>query len=204
MRLRDLLPARSPRITEVVLWSLDLETEGLDPSRDAILSVGMVPVRGGVVRLGEAFSSLVRPERERAPSVGALGAHHLRPLDTREAPRLAEVLPEIARRLEGNVLLVHHAPVDVRFLEASFRELGVRWKPPPVVDTVRLLYRWADARRFLGNPPGDPELNLFAARAELGLPAYPPHDALVDATATAELFLALRTRLGAERLRQLL
>ncbi len=116
VRLGDLLPARSPRFTEVVFWALDLETEGLDPRHDAILSVGMVPVRRGVVRLGEAFSSLVRPREERAPSIGALGAHHLRPLDTRDAPDLEDVLPEIARRLDGNVLLVHHAPIDVRFL----------------------------------------------------------------------------------------
>lgn len=204
MKLADLLPARSPRITEVVFWALDLETEGLDSRSDAILSVGMVPVRNGVVRLGEAYSSLVRPPAERAPSVGALGAHHLRPFDTRRAPGLDEVLPAIARRLAGNVLLVHHAPVDVRFLKVAFRSAGLAWSLPPVVDTVRLLYRWADARRFLGNPPGDPELNLFAARAQLGLPAYPPHDALVDATATAELFLTLRARLGAERLRQVL
>lgn len=204
MRLAALLPKRSPRYTDVVFWALDLETEGLDPKRDAILSVGMVPVRQGMVRLGEAFSSLVRPREERAPSVGALGAHHLRPIDTRDAPELETVLPEIARRLEGSVLVVHHAPIDVRFLKAAFRSTGRPWEPPPVVDTVRLLYRWADARRYLGNPPGDPELNLFAARDQLGLPPYPPHDALVDATATAELFLVLRSRLGAERLRQML
>lgn len=204
MRWRDLLPARSPRYTEVVFWSLDLETEGLDPHTDAILSVGMVPVRRGLVRLGEAFHTLVRPRAERDPEAGALGAHHLRPFDTRDAPDLASVLPEVSRRLEGNVLLVHHAPIDVRFLRAAFRDSGLPFTPPPVVDTVRLLYRWASVRRFLGNPPGEPELNLFAARAQLGLPAYPPHDALVDATATAELFLALRARLGAERLRQLL
>ena len=204
MRWRDLLPARSPRYTEVVFWSLDLETEGLDPRTDAILSVGMVPVRRGLVRLGEAFHTLVRPRAERDPEAVALGAHHLRPFDTRDAPDLASVLPEVSRRLEGNVLLVHHAPIDVRFLGAAFRESGLPFTIPPVVDTVRLLYRWASVRRFLGNPPGEPELNLFAARAQLGLPAYPPHDALVDATATAELFLALRARLGAERLRQLL
>jgi DNA polymerase-3 subunit epsilon len=204
VRLRDLLSARSPRYTDVVFWSLDLETEGLDSRRDAILSVGMVPVRNGLVRLGEAFSSLVHPPGERAPSVGALGAHHLRPFDTRNAPELGALLPEIERRLAGNVLLVHHAPIDVRFLKAAFLSAGRSWSPPPVVDTVRLLYRWADAKRFLGNPPGDPELNLFAARDQLGLPPYPPHDALVDATATAELFLVLRARLGAERLRELL
>lgn len=194
---------RSPPWTEVVFWALDLETEGLDPRRDAILSVGMVPIRGGLVRLGEAFASLVRPRDGHASSVGAMGAHHLRPFDGREAPPLADVLPQVRDRLSGGVLLVHHAPVDLGFLTRAYREHGIPWERPPVVDTVRLLYRWADQKRFLGAPPSEPQLNLFAAREELGLPLYPPHDALTDATATAELFLALRARLGARRLRQL-
>ena len=43
-------------------------------------------------------------------------------------------------------------------------------------------------------------LNLSEARRQLGLPDYPVHHALTDAVATAELFLVLRSRLGAERL----
>jgi DNA polymerase-3 subunit epsilon len=46
-------------------------------------------------------------------------------------------------------------------------------------------------------------MNLTAARHALGLPEYPAHDALTDAIATAELFLVLRHRLGARKLRDL-
>ena len=195
---------RSPRWDETTFWALDLETEGLSPARDAVLSVGMVPLRGGVIRAGEAYHTLVRPPSERRPDAGALGAHHLRPLDTRDAPSLGEVLPEIAARIAEGALLLHHAPIDLGFLRRAFKLHGRPWPRPPVVDTVRLLYRLADRQRFLGGGGEEPELNLFAARAQFGLPTYPPHDALTDAIATAELFLALQVRLGARRLSQLL
>ena len=52
----------SPPWDAVTYWALDLETGGLDPRSDPILSVGMVPIRAGGIRLGEAWSSLVRPE----------------------------------------------------------------------------------------------------------------------------------------------
>ncbi len=47
-----------------------------------------------------------------------------------------------------------------------------------------------------------PPLNLSVARRNVGLPEYPAHDALSDALATAELFLALRTRLGVKTVRE--
>ena len=45
---------------DATYWAVDLETTGLDPRRDRILSVGMVPVRDGVVRWGERLYTLVR------------------------------------------------------------------------------------------------------------------------------------------------
>ena len=58
----------SPRWDVPVYWALDLETGGLDARKDPIISVGMVPVRGGVIRLGEAFlRSLVRQALEFRP-----------------------------------------------------------------------------------------------------------------------------------------
>ncbi len=204
MSLLRALFSPSPEWTDVVFWAVDLETEGLDPKRDEILSVGMVPVRGGVIRMGEAFASLVRPEEGHAPAAGALGAHHLRPVDMLDAPPLASVLPEVAGRLAGNVLLLHHAAIEVGFFKRVFPRHGLVWPSPTVVDTVTLLRRWAQRRRLLGDPHFDVGLDLLAARRALGLPFYPPHDALTDATATAELFLALRARLDARTLRHLL
>jgi DNA polymerase-3 subunit epsilon len=123
----------------------------------------------------------------------------------RAAPPLAEVVGEIDRRLGDGVLLVHQAAIDVRFLRRAFDEARRRWPSPKVVDTVDLLVKAARKERFI-DPAAqerEPELNLWAARARYGLPAYAAHDALTDAIATAELFLVLRRALGARTLRDL-
>jgi DNA polymerase-3 subunit epsilon len=195
----------SPPWDEPVYWALDLETGGLDARRDPILAVGMVPVRGGHLRLGEAYESLVRPGPGEAIHPESVRAHQLVPGDLEAAPRLAEVLAEVDRRLGGGVLLVHHRAVDVAFLEAAHRRAGARFRRPAVVDTAALLVRAAEkARRATPELPADrPSLKLSDARAARGLPPYPEHDALADAIATAELFLALRAELGARRLRDL-
>jgi DNA polymerase-3 subunit epsilon len=188
---------RSPSWDSVVYWAIDVETGGLDARRDPILAVGMVPVRGGRIRLGECFRTLVRPEGEGRTASGSQAAHQLVP----DAQPIAEVLPEIGRRVREGVLLVHHASIDVAFLKRDFARLGVAWPSPKVVDTMRLLVRDAGLR--------DPArsrrvvLNLSRARAEYGLPDYQAHDALTDAIATAELFLAVRVALGARTLRDL-
>jgi DNA polymerase-3 subunit epsilon len=197
---------RSPVWNEVDYWALDLETGGLSPGRDPILAVGMVAVRQGVVRLGESYATLVRPPRDAAHSPAAVAAHHILPEEAKAGVPLVLVLPEIDRRLREAVLLVHHARIDVRFLKRAYRAMLRRWPAPKVVDTVSLIWKLASRGRFLGGVEGKPEptFHLAEVRAELDLPAYPAHDALTDAIATAELFLALRARLGARTLRELL
>ena len=196
----------SPPWDSATYWTLDLETGGLDPRRDALLAVGMVPVVGGVVTLRDAWSSLVRPDAW-AVSAASIRAHQLVPAEVHAAPPLAEVVPEIARRLEGEgaVLLVHNARIDVGFLKRAFARCRAPWPRPRVVDTVDLLVRLQRKDRFRDPHAQEmtPVLNLGAARERLGLPEYGAHDALTDAVATAELFLVLRKRLGARTLRDL-
>lgn len=188
---------------QVVFWALDLETTGVDPSRDLILSVGMVPVREGLVRWGERFYSLVRPPAGHVPSVEAMAVHHILPGELRDAPGISEVLPEVASRLQEGPLLVHWAKLDVGVLRRVYREQGLEWPRPVVVDTVRLLARLGHRRRQIVPHADGLPTELGAARKELGLPPHRRHHALDDALATAELFLALRHRLGARRLRHL-
>ncbi|HEY6322633.1 MAG TPA: 3'-5' exonuclease [Thermoanaerobaculia bacterium] len=196
----------SPPWDEVLYCALDLETSGLEPRGDEILSLAMVPIRGGVIRLGERFVSLVRPADPAGLSQEGLRAHHLLPADLAAAPPLAELLPEVERQLRASVLVLHHAPLDLGFLRQAWRASGRRWpRPrPQVVDTVVLLRRLEIRQRLLAPHPAPLPASLPAARAALGLPAYPNHDALIDAVATAELFLVLRARLAARRLRELL
>ncbi|HSN15407.1 MAG TPA: 3'-5' exonuclease [Anaeromyxobacteraceae bacterium] len=191
----------SPRWDSVTYWALDLETGGLDAETDPILSVGMVPIRQGGIRLGEAYQSLVRPANVADIDPATISAHHLLPGEVRDAPTVGEVLREIDRRIREGALLVHQSALDVKFLKAAYRREGMRWPAPPVVDTVALLLKVARRRRFVDpDALSEPELNLLAARRELGLPEYGQHDALMDAVAAAELFLVLRRRIHARRL----
>jgi DNA polymerase-3 subunit epsilon len=194
----------SPRWDQPVYWALDLETGGLDARHDPILSVGMVPVRSGVIRLGESFSTLIRPDPGRPIRPESVRAHQLLAGDLRKSPPLKAVLLEVDRRLGDGVLLVHNRGVDLPFLKGGHARSGLPWKKPQVVDTVDLIVKAASRRRFL-RPEGEamPSLNLSEARRVHGLPSYQAHDALIDAVATAELFLVLRQVIGARTLRDL-
>jgi DNA polymerase-3 subunit epsilon len=185
-----------------VYWALDLETGGLDTKHDPILSVGMLPIREGSIRVGEAFTSLVRPDPGNRIDPGSIKAHHLVPSDVANAPPLSEVLAKVEERLRDAVLLVHQAAIDVAFLKRAFAANAMSWHRPPVVDTVELLLKAARRKRLLdpSAPDTEPDLNLAHARDGYGLPDYGRHDALTDAISTAELFLVLRKRLGAKRL----
>jgi DNA polymerase-3 subunit epsilon len=195
-----LLFRRSRPWDAVTYWSLDLEMGGLDPRRDSILAVGIVPIKGGTIRLGEGFRSLVRPAGDYRLDPDTVQAHQLVWDEVQAAPPLREVLPEIDRRIGGGALLVHHQGIDLPFLKRAFQAMGVRWPEPRVIDTARLLRRIGRLTR-----PDVPDelqpLSLARARQAYGLPEYPEHDPLMDAVATAELFLMLRKAIGAVTLR---
>ncbi len=195
----------SPAWDSVVYWALDLETGGLDARKDPIIAVGMLPVRAGRIRLGEGYRTLVRPADGRPIDPESVRAPQLVWGVVKDAPAIAEVLPQVDRRLQEGALLVHHKGIDVAFLKDAYRRCGMKWPSPPIVDTVDLLVRRA-RKAHLARPelPADPPtLNLAAAREASGLPPYQAHDALTDALATAELFLVLRHALGARTLRDL-
>lgn len=194
---------RSTAWDAVDYLALDLETSGLDPERERILGVGTVPLHGGVVRWGERYFSLVHPEGFGRLDGEAIGVHQILPAELQDAPPLDQVLAAVEERLEGHVLLAHHAPLDVGFLRRAFRAAGRPWPRPRVVDT-RLLVARLDRRLHQLHPYGRPlPRSLAEVRKALDLPRYEYHHALTDALATAELFLVLRRRLGLQTLRQL-
>jgi DNA polymerase-3 subunit epsilon len=197
----------SPAWDSVTYWALDIETGGLDAKRDPIIAVGMLPVREGIIKLGQAYQTLVRPEEGREIKPESVQAHQLMRGEVREAPPLQDVLKEIDARLRepGAALLVHHQAIDVNFLKRAFDRHGLKWPAPPVVDTVELILKLGRKQKFLHphQPPEGPATNLTEARRRHGLPDYVAHDALTDAIATAELFLVLRKALNAKKLRDL-
>jgi DNA polymerase III subunit epsilon len=158
-----------------------------------VLAIGTVPVVDAAVRVGEATSTLVRPSTRSAAE--GIVAHHLRPSDVVDAPSLAEALPSVLEAIAAvDALLVHNASLDVRVLRRACAETRQRWPGPPVVDTMDLIGRIRRRERATGFGRRLPH-NLQGARRAIGLPAHQAHDALSDAIATAELYLALQARL---------
>lgn len=184
------------------LWALDLETGGLDPATDPILSVGMVPIRNGAVMLGECLHTLVRPERP--VDEASLKIHHILPDEMAGAPPAPDVLRELQPRLDGAVVVLHQQSMDVPFLDRGFRRAGIRPPTFVTVDTVRLLLRYAHRHGHLTPEKVDFPTGLADARARFALPPHRQHEALSDAVATAELFLVLADKLQARRIRHVL
>jgi len=183
------LPAPDPRTPwrEAEFCVFDVETTGLDLDRDEIVSYGGALVVGGRIPCGRVVYREVRPDRP--VSVGALTVHGLRTADLTAAPAIGEVLDEVLDLLSGRVLVAHAAWVERAFLDRVLRTRGHRIGRA-VVDTAALLRACRLVESGTGTEP-----NLEAAAHRLGLPVHTPHHALGDAFTTAELFLALATRL---------
>lgn len=198
--VRDLLavpfPALDTPLADAPLLAIDLETTGLDPATDRILSIGFVPVDGDTIRLSGAQHMVVRADGE----VGESATFHGITDDALTAGvPLREALAATLEALRGRALLAHHAKIETDFLAAACRaEFGAA---PEflVVDTLWLGQEYLE-RTIEAIPRG--HLRLFSLRDRFRLPRYKAHDALIDAIACAELYLALTAELGMTTLKQ--
>jgi DNA polymerase-3 subunit epsilon len=185
----------SPRtpISHAPLLALDIETTGLDPERDAIVSIGFIPLDGRHIRCSGAGNWVVRPSLPVEKL--AVTIHGITNRVLKAAPRLADRFEPLLQVMAGKIIVVHCHHIERRFLKAA--SLMITGEPLefPVIDTMALeekrhpqkrptlFQRWFGTVR-------NRSLRLDASRARYGLPPYHPHHALTDALATAELLLA--------------
>jgi DNA polymerase-3 subunit epsilon len=174
--------------------AVDLETTGLDPRTDHILSVGFVPLDGLTIDLSGADHLLCRATTEVGQSATV---HGITDDDLASGVELATVVERVAKALRGRVLLAHHAAIELEFLSAACERTHGTSMPVPAVDTMELQARVLRSHTGADLPPG--ALRLATARAHLGLPRYSAHEALTDALACAELYLAQVARLSGGR-----
>jgi DNA polymerase-3 subunit epsilon len=166
---------------------MDLETTGLDLRRDEIVAYGAAIVAEARIPCGRTAYGLIRPAR--AVSIPALTVHGLRAADLAGAPTIDEAVGDLVGLLTNRVLVAHASWVERAFLNRALRSRGVTLGRA-VVDTAALLRACRLADRDAVAEP-----NLETAARELGLPVHTPHHALGDAFTTAQVFLALATRL---------
>jgi DNA polymerase-3 subunit epsilon len=165
--------------------AVDLETTGLDVKRDHILSVGYVALRGNRIDLATARHRLVYTTRA-IPEASAI-IHQITDDEAAGGERLKSVLADLLVALTGKVMIAHHAAVERGFLAGACERVFGAGLLMPIIDTQALARRGFE-RRHVGFRGSD--LRLHALGERYNLPRYAAHNALSDALAAAELFLA--------------
>lgn len=175
---------------DMEIVAIDLETTGLDPAKDDILSIGLVHIDDFGVKLSTAWHRIVRVDRD-IPGESAV-IHQITDDQSAAGEPIEDLLPEVLRRLAGKAMLVHYSPIEQNFISAACRKLYGAPFVVPIIDTLEIGQRVFERRNHLIQP-GD--LRLFNLRPRYNLPQYRAHNALSDALATAELFLAMADNL---------
>jgi DNA polymerase III subunit epsilon len=183
-------PADDAPWREVDFTVIDLETTGLDPSSDEIISFATVTVSDGRITLADARYELVRPDR--MPESDTIRIHGLREADLIDAPPLEAVIDRLLSALAGRALVAHVIAVERGFLGSALsrRGIGLRnsWVDTAAMDR--------ELRRLRRLPPAETDpIGLSDLGRSLGLPVHRPHHADGDALTTAQAFIALATHL---------
>ena len=166
-----------------------IDWETANAFRGSACAVGLVTVRSGVVV--DTWGSLMQPPGRCVhfdPSNTAV--HGLRAADVLGAPTFVEIWPEIESRLLAAPVIAHNATFDVGVVLDATRSASL---PCPELDfgcTLVLSRQHYDL----------PSNTLDAVAAVAGARLDQHHEAVSDASAAAEIMLAVGRDLGADSL----
>ena len=174
---------------------LDTETTGFEPNEgDRIVEIGAVELIGHVPT-GRTYHQYINPMR--SMPAGAFGVHGIGPdlLEPPQQPKPGQVIlrdkPVFADIAQGfldfigtDVMVIHNAAFDMKFLNA---ELG--WLKRPLLPMAQSLDTLAIARRkFPGSPAS---LDALCRRFGIDNSNRTLHGALLDSEILAEVYLEL-------------
>ena len=109
---------------------VDVETTGLDPTRDRIVSVAMIRARFSKLRqrskelYGDTIDAIVNPQC-RIPA-RASRIHGIRDKDVRNEKPFAEIAHKLRDFIAVRPIIAHNASFDKSFLNAEFKRAGVK------------------------------------------------------------------------------
>ncbi|MFG2789176.1 TerD family protein [Streptomyces sp. NPDC048419] len=156
-------------------WTLvDVETSGLDPGKDRVLSLAVVTLKPDG-KQDTVFSTLLNPGCDPGP----VQIHRLTAETLRGAPVFEDVARGVAALLQDRVMVAHNAHFDYSFLLHEFTRVGLTLPVSRRLCTIAL-------NRQIDPPTKD--LNLTTLAAHYGVPLRQTHDALEDALVLAEVF----------------
>ncbi|MCG9719928.1 3'-5' exonuclease [Shewanella sp. Isolate7] len=186
------LPDPDTPLAEIEFLAMDFETTGLNVDKDDIVSIGTVPFNLRRIFLNRAQHWTVRPREQLAEE--SVIIHGITHNDILDAPDFSAIFEQVLQQMTGKIMVVHYQEIERRFLERALINRIRQGIEFPVIDTMALETDIQNRQhggllnRLKGEKPGS--VRLGQSRSRYGLPSYPPHNALTDAIATAELLQA--------------
>ncbi|WP_164839209.1 exonuclease domain-containing protein [Shewanella livingstonensis] len=172
------------------LMAIDLEMTGLDPFHDQVISIGIVPITKGVIPLEKAQHVMIAI----SGSVGhSATVHGIVDNQLYMALSLQEAMTWFLAQTKGYILVAHHAPLDIEFIQQQLVRCFGQSIPLVFIDTLAI-----EKKRCLMQQSilKEGSLRLGASRERYRLPVYSAHNALIDALSCAELLLAQVAAMG--------
>ncbi|MGH7348574.1 MAG: 3'-5' exonuclease [Candidatus Rokuibacteriota bacterium] len=186
--------ARGPEVAlgDLEFVAIDTETTGLDPKRDALVAVAVVPFAGGKPRLAARLDRLVNPGRPIPDAARAI--HGIGDADVRAAPPAEAVLPELHAACDGRPIVAYAAWFDLTLINRAARRAGLPPLHGPVLDIAVL------ARALF---PSWWDLSLEGLGRLLEADVVDRHTARGDALTAGLIFLRMIPRLEERGVRTL-
>ncbi|SMN16129.1 DEDDh 3'-5' exonuclease domain of the epsilon subunit of DNA polymerase III [uncultured Candidatus Thioglobus sp.] len=180
------LISQNTLIEEIEFLVLDFETTGLNASKEKIISIGYTVIKNLHLLASSSRHLLVNPKqllKEENVSI-----HQLTDDNLQQGVSLQNAMDELFSVMRNRVVVVHFDKIEKNFINHACHHLyQINRLPMIMLDTLQIEAR--KMSRFQGYIQGD-NLRLFTLRNKYNLPRYKAHNAMQDAIATAELFLA--------------
>lgn len=163
----------------------DLETTGLDPKSDEILSIGAVIIRGNRVLASQHLNLLVKCDKR--INEEAIKAHQLRQIDVVNGIPPQEALTKLLHFIGSRPLVGYYLEFDVAMVNRYLKAWLNITLPNEQTEVSAMYYDWKTRRGIDRHV----DLRFDTILKDLNLPELPKHNPVNDALMAAMAYVKL-------------
>lgn len=181
---------RSKKITDASFVVIDLETSGLDISRDKVLSFGGIKVENRSIIVASSMEKVFKQSSESLPGNGESATiHGLLGKDTSGGEDKHLGIRDVVEFIGTDIIVGHHISFDLLMLKKVTIKYLNKALPNLSVDTAHLAARLEQGAFASTIRQGQYGLDQLCQK--YGIEPFDRHTAPGDAFLTAQLFLKL-------------
>ncbi|MDX1699368.1 MAG: 3'-5' exonuclease [Melioribacteraceae bacterium] len=166
---------------------IDVESSGLNPAKDRILSIGAIKIFNNEIIVSRAFEKYID---QSATNVGKVEIHGI--LKNQKEKKISEerAVKMFLDFIEDSILVGHSISFDISILNSTLKRLGGGKLKNKFLDTYSIYKRLKGPGQSSDKP-----ISLDDLSKEFNIPASDRHTAPGDAMITSILFLKLLSRI---------